>query len=98
VHKGEVLGHVISTRGIEVDKAKIEVIELLPPSSVKEVQSFLNLVGFYRRFIKDFSKIAKPLTQLLVKDALFIFTDECHENFCRIKQALIMAPIIQPSD
>jgi len=49
------------------------------------VRSFLGYVGFYRRFIKDFSKIAKPLTQLLAKDAPFIFTDECHEAFYRIK-------------
>ena len=94
-----VLGHVISARGIEVNKAKIEVIERLPPpTSVKGVRSFLSHAGFYRRFIKDFSKIAKPLTQLLAKDALFVFSDECLESFCRIKQALISAPILQPPD
>ena len=62
VKEGIVLGHRISERGIEVDKAKIETIEkLLPPSSVKGIWSFLCHAGFYRRFIKDFSKIAKPL-------------------------------------
>ena len=67
VNEGIVLGHRISKRGIEVDKAKIEIIEKLPPpSSVKGIRSFLGQAGFYRRFIKDFSKIAKPLPNLLV--------------------------------
>ena len=67
VQEGIVLRHRISTRGIEVDKAKIEAIEKLPPpSSVKNIRSFLGHVGFYRRFIKDFSRIAKPLSNLLV--------------------------------
>ncbi len=66
VREGIVLGHLISERGIEVDKAKVEIIEKMPPpTSVKGVRSFLGHVGFYRRFIKDFSKIAKPLTNLL---------------------------------
>jgi len=99
VQDGVVLGHVISARGMEVDKAKIEVIARLPPStSVKGVRSFLGHAGFCRRFIEDFSKIAKPLTQLLAKDAPFVFIDEGHEAFCRIKQALTSAPIIQPPD
>ena len=74
VKEGIVLGHWISGRGIEVDKAKIETIEKLPPpSSVKGIRSFLGHVGFYRRFIKDFSKIAKPLSNLLVQGAPFEF-------------------------
>jgi len=79
VQEGVVLGHIISVRGIQVDKAKIEVIERLPPpTSVKVVQTFLGHAGFYCRFIKDFSKIDIPLTQLLAKDAPFVFSDECH--------------------
>ena len=69
VKEGIVLGHRISERGIEVDRAKVETIEkLLPPSSVKGIRSFLGHVGFYRRFIKDISKIAKPLSNLLFKE------------------------------
>jgi hypothetical protein len=63
VREGIVLGHLISERGIEVDRAKIEVIEQLPPPvNVKVIISFLGHAGFYRRFIKDFSHIARPLT------------------------------------
>ena len=83
------LGHVISKRGIEVDKAKVEVIERLPPpSDVKGIRSFLGHTGFYRRFIKDFSKISRPLTELLAKDVSFVFTDDCLEAFNKLKQAL----------
>jgi hypothetical protein len=78
-----------------VDKAKIEVIEQLPPpTNVKSIHSFLGHVGFYRRFIKDFSQIARPLTSLLAKDAPFIFNNECLEAFQILKKALISAPII----
>ncbi len=63
VKEGIVLEHLISEKGKEVDKAMVEVIEKMsPPSSVKEVRSFLEHIGFYRRFIKDFYKIAKSLT------------------------------------
>ena len=70
--EGIVLGHSVSKRGIEVDRTKIEVIDSLPPPKcVKDIRSFLGHAGFYRRFIKDFSKIAKPLYRLLAKDAVF---------------------------
>ncbi|XP_056685879.1 uncharacterized protein, partial [Spinacia oleracea] len=96
VTEGVVLGHLISNKGIQVDRAKVQVIEQLPPPvNVKGVRSFLGHAGFYRRFIKDFSKIVKPLTQLLLKDAPFVFTDACLEAFDRIKQALISAPTIR---
>jgi hypothetical protein len=89
----------VSERGIEVDRAKIEVIEKLPPlTNVKGIRSFLGHAGFYRRFIKNFSQIARPLTSLLAKDAPFIFSHECHESFQILKKALISAPIIQPLD
>ncbi|RVW37789.1 Retrovirus-related Pol polyprotein from transposon 17.6 [Vitis vinifera] len=70
VHQGIVLGHIISEKGIEVDKAKVELIVKLPsPTTVKGVRQFLGHAGFYRRFIKDFSKLSKPLCELLAKDA-----------------------------
>ena len=73
VQQGIVLGHIISKEGIEVDKAKVELIVKLPsPTNVKGVRQFLGHVGFYRKFIKDFSKLARPLCELLVKDAKFV--------------------------
>ena len=99
VRKGIVLGHVISESGIEVDKAKIDLISNLPPPrSVKEIRSFLGHAGFYRRFIKDFSKISRPLCNLLAKDAPFVFDDECLCAFKRLKIELTSTPIIQPPD
>jgi hypothetical protein len=95
VREGIVLGYLVSERGIEVDRAKIEVIEQLsPPMNIKEIQSFLGHCGFYRRFIKDFSHIARPLTNLLAKDAPFKFDDACLKSFNILKKALISAPII----
>ena len=95
VKHGIVLGHVISNNGIEVDKAKVEIIERLPPpTSVKALRSFLGHAGFYRRFIKDFSKISIPLSKLLAKDAPFVFNEDCHKAFQTLKMKLTSAPII----
>jgi hypothetical protein len=99
VKEGIVLGHLVSKRGIEVDKAKIETIEkMLPPTLFKEVGSFLGHAGFYHRFIKNSLLITKPLPNLLLKDETFVFDDLCFKAFCRLKGALITAPIIQPPD
>nr|XP_027124403.1 uncharacterized protein LOC113741122 [Coffea arabica] len=99
VKEGIVLGHKISSKGIEVDQAKIEVIEKLPPpSNVKGIRSFLGHAGFYRRFIKDFSRIVKPLCDLLCKDTPFQFDDNCLVAFERLKKELISAPIITSPD
>ncbi|CAA7054036.1 unnamed protein product [Microthlaspi erraticum] len=96
VREGIVLGHKISEKGIEVDQAKIEVMsQLAPPKTVKDVRSFLGHAGFYRRFIKDFSKIARPLTRLLCKETEFLFDEECLKAFEMIKTALVTAPIVQ---
>ena len=99
VQEGIVLGHRISARGIEVDKAKIEAIEKLPPpSSVKGIRSFIGHAGFYRRFIKDFSRIAKPLSSLLVQGTLFDFDEQCVQAFSILKDRLVSAPIVVAPD
>ena len=99
VQEGIVLGHRISARGIEVDIAKIEVIEKLPPpSSVKGIRSFLGHAGFYRRFIKDFSQIAKPLSNLLVQGTPFEFNTQCLHTFSVLKYKLVLAPIVVALD
>ena len=73
-----VLGHIVSSKGIEVDKSKIELIVNLPtPKSIKDVISFLGHAGFYRRFIKNFSVISKPLSNLLTKDNIFEWAERC---------------------
>ncbi|GKC84294.1 putative nucleotidyltransferase, ribonuclease H [Tanacetum coccineum] len=99
VKEGIVLGPKISGAGIEVDRAKIDVITKLPyPTNVKGVRSFLGHAGFYRRFIKDFSMISKPMTQLLMKDIKFDFSDDCKKAFNILKEKLTTAPIIISPD
>ncbi|XP_071923067.1 uncharacterized protein [Coffea arabica] len=99
VDHGIVLGHVVSSKGIEVDRAKIDIISALPyPASVREVRSFLGHPIFYRRFIKDFSKIGASLFQLLQKDMTFELDNKCERAFDTLKKLLISPPIIQPFD
>ncbi|KAJ0886463.1 putative nucleotidyltransferase, Ribonuclease H [Helianthus annuus] len=96
VQEGIVLGHVVSSRGIEVDRAKVQVISTLPyPTNVKGIRSFLGHAGFYRRFIKGFSDITKPLCKLLLKDQPFEFNQDCQNAFNVLKQKLVEAPILQ---
>ena len=81
-----ILGHVVSAKGIEVDKAKVDTIKNLPyPTNVREIRSFLGHAGFYRRFIKDFSKITLPLCKLLQQDVTFDFDTDCKKAFDLIK-------------
>nr|GEU58462.1 reverse transcriptase domain-containing protein [Tanacetum cinerariifolium] len=90
-----VLGHKFSKQGIKVDKAKVDVITKLPhPTTVKGIRSFLGHAGFYHHFIKDFSKIARPMTRLLENDAPFIFSPECVDAFRTLKTKLCEAPIL----
>ena len=99
VIKGIVLGHKISVAGLEVDQAKVSMIEtLMPLDTFKRIRSFLGHFGFYRRFIKDFSKISKPLCTLLEKDAKFEFDDSCLSRFKEIKYRLVIAPIMATPD
>ncbi|GJT21002.1 reverse transcriptase domain-containing protein [Tanacetum coccineum] len=99
VKEGIVLGHKISKSGIEVDKSKVDVIAKLPhPTTVKGIHSFLGHAGFYRRFIQDFSKIARPMTHLLEKETPFIFSKECIEAFKTLKMKLTQAPILVAPD
>ncbi|GJS58498.1 reverse transcriptase domain-containing protein [Tanacetum coccineum] len=95
VKEGIVLRHKVSSTGLEVDKAKIDVISKLPPpTNIKGVRSFLGHVGFYGRFIKDFLKTARPLTKLLEKETPFEFNGECQKAFESLKEKLTCAPVI----
>ncbi|KAL0551634.1 hypothetical protein IC582_010723 [Cucumis melo] len=84
------LGHVVSSEGVSVDPAKIEAVTSWPrPSTVNEVHSFLGLVGYYRRFVEDFSRIASPLTQLTRKGTPFVWSPACESSFQELKQKLM---------
>nr|GEV88306.1 reverse transcriptase domain-containing protein [Tanacetum cinerariifolium] len=97
--EGIVLGHKISKSGIEVDRAKVDVIaKLSHPTTITGVRSFLGHVGFYRRFIQDFSKIARQMTHLLEKETPFVFTKECIEAFNTLKKKLTEASILVVPD
>ena len=95
VTQGIMLGHIVSREGIEVDKAKVELISNLPtPKHVKEIRSFLGHAGFYRRFIRDFSAIARPLCNLLAKDVTFEWSQTCEVAFDKLKTMLVSPPIM----
>nr|GFB16754.1 reverse transcriptase domain-containing protein [Tanacetum cinerariifolium] len=93
--EGIVLGHKISKSGIEVDRAKVDVIAKLPyPTTFKGVRSFLGHAGFYRRFIQDFSKIVRPMTHLLEKETPFVFSKDCIDAFDTLKKTLTETSIL----
>ena len=95
VSSGIVLGHIVSSKGIEVDKSKIDLISKLPtPKTVKDVRSFLG----YRRFIQNFSSVSRPLCNLLAKDSSFEWTQECEDAFRTLITKLTSALIMQPPD
>ena len=93
------LGHIVSSKGLRVDPAKIEaVVNWKPPRSVTEVRSFLGLAGYYRRFVKGFSVIALPLTKLLRKGVKFEWTDKCQDSFEQLKEMFVEALVLtQPT-
>jgi hypothetical protein len=93
------LGHTISKDGISVDPSKVqEVINWKPPKSVHQIRSFLGLAGYYRRFIPDFSRIAKPMTQLLKKGVKFVWSEECDKSFHTLREHLTLAPVLTQLD
>ena len=93
--EGIVLGHKLSATGVEVDQAKISLIKtLMPPTTVKGIRSFLGHAGFYKRFIKDFSMISRPLCRLLEEDTKFEFNEACMSTFEEIKFRLVIASIM----
>ncbi|KAK8574871.1 hypothetical protein V6N12_062548 [Hibiscus sabdariffa] len=99
VDEGIVLGQKIYSKGMEVDRAKIDVISKLPPpTTVKGIRSFLGHAGFYRRFIENFSKITNPLCSLLEQGRQFEFNKDCTKAFNLLKQKLVSAPIVEPPD
>jgi hypothetical protein len=93
------LGHIISEGGISVDPSKVEsVLSWNTPQNVSEIQSFLGLAGYYRRFIEGFSKIAKPMTELLEKGKMFEWTPWHEASFQELKKRLTTAPILTMPD
>jgi hypothetical protein len=89
------LGHVISAGGVSVDSGKVkDVLNWMPPTTASEIQSFLGLAGYYHRFIKDFSKIAKPMTKLLEKNKAFDWTTECQASFEELRKRLTSALVL----
>ena len=96
VTQGIVLGHIVSKKGIEVDKSKVELISNLPtPKCVRDIRSFLGHVGFYRRFIKYFSAITRPLCNFLAKEVLFARSQACKAAFDKLKTMLVSPPIMR---
>jgi hypothetical protein len=94
------LGHTISKDGISVDPSKVqEVMDWKPPKSVHQICSFLGLAGYYRRFILNFSRIAKPMTELLKKGVKFVWSEACEKAFHTLRQHLTSAPVpVQPDN
>jgi len=97
--KVKFLGHTISSEGIAVDPSKVqEVMDWKPPTSVHQIRSFLGLAGYYRRFIPDFSKIAKPMTELLKKGIKFVWDERCEKAFHTLRELLTKAPVLAQPD
>jgi hypothetical protein len=93
------LGHTISHDGISIDPSKVqEVMDWKPPKSVHQIRSFLGLAGYYRRFIPDFSRIAKPMTELLKKEVKFVWSEACEKAFHTLRQHLTSAPVLVQPD
>jgi hypothetical protein len=93
------LGHILSAQGVAVDPCKVkDILEWKPPTIVHQVRSFLGMAGYYRRFIPDFSKIAKPITELLKNHVKFVWSSECNKAFEELKKLLTTAPVLAQPD
>jgi hypothetical protein len=93
------LGHVLTAEGVAVDPEKIEaVLEWQQPKSVTDIRSFLGLAGYYRRFIENFSKIAKPMTELLKNNVPFVWSPKCEASFQELKSLLTTTPVLTLPD
>jgi hypothetical protein len=93
------LGHMISSEGITVDPSKVrDVLDWEPPKYVHQVRSFFGLTGYYRRFIPNFSKILKPVTELLKNGTKYVWSKECDEAFQTLKKLLITSPVLAQPD
>ena len=93
------LGHIISDKGISVDPSKIQdVLDWQAPTSVPEIRSFLGLAGYYRRFVPEFSKIARPMTELLKKGVRFSWGNNCEQAFQTLRKLLTSAPVLAQPD
>src|SRR5262249_24515067 len=99
INSVQFLGHMISKDGIAVDPVKVQaVMEWNAPKTPTEVRSFLGLAGYYRRFIKDFSSLASPLTKLTKKDSKFVWSEDCERSFQELKARLTTAPVLTLPD
>jgi len=99
MESGILLGHVVSKKGLEVDSDKVRaILALLAPTTVREVRGFLGCIGYYRRFIVSYAKVATPLTELLKRETDFVWTDRRQQAFEELKKALTTAPILSPPD
>jgi hypothetical protein len=93
------VGHTISKEGISVDPSKVqEVMDWKPPKTVHQIRSFLGLAGYYRRFISNFSRIAKPMTELLKKGVKFVWSEDCEKAFHTLRQHLTTTLVLVQSD
>jgi hypothetical protein len=93
------LGHVLSAKGVAVDPGKLkDILDWKPPTTVHQVRSFLGMADYYHRFIPDFSKISKPITELLKNQVKFVWSPECEEAFQTLKRLLTTAPILAQPD
>ena len=93
------LGHLISAEGVSTDPEKVQAVVQWPsPKTAKDLRSFLGLAGYYRRFVRHFGSISRPLTELLRKGALFVWIDLQEQAFVALKQALTSAPVLALPD